>query len=64
MPARAFRSHMGLDPALRRNVVFANYAGGHSMYCEKPVLNQMFLDVGEFIRNTMPAKKPNSSVQQ
>ena len=57
-------SHMGLDPALRRNVVFANYAGGHSMYTEKPVLNQMFLDVAEFIKNTTPAKKPTPSVQQ
>ncbi len=57
-------SHMGLDPVLRRNVVFANYAGGHSMYSERPVLRQMFLDVGEFIRNTKPAKKPTPSVQK
>ena len=57
-------SHMGLDSTLRRNVVFANYPGGHSMYTEKPVLEQMFFDVGEFIKTTTPAKKPTPSVQQ
>jgi len=57
-------SHMGLDPTARRNVVFANYPGGHSMYTGKQVLGQMFLDVGEFIRTTTPAEKPTPSVQQ
>jgi|SRR5579872_6169813 len=57
-------SHMRLDPALRRNVILQVYPGGHSMYCEKPVLHQMFLDIGEFIRKTTPAKKPTPSVQQ
>jgi carboxypeptidase C (cathepsin A) len=57
-------SHMRLDPALRRNVILRNYPGGHSMYCEKPVLHQMFLDIGEFIRKTTPAKRPIPSVQQ
>ncbi len=57
-------SHMRLEPALRRNVVFGYYAAGHSMYTEKPVLKQMFRDVGEFIKNTAPAKKPTPSVQE
>jgi carboxypeptidase C (cathepsin A) len=56
-------SHMGLDPALRRNVLLKNYLGGHSMYTEKPTLTQMSNDVGEFIRNTTPAKRPTPSVQ-
>jgi carboxypeptidase C (cathepsin A) len=57
-------SHMRLDPALRRNVILQLYPGGHSMYSERPVLHQMFVDVGEFIRKTTPAKKPTPSVQQ
>jgi carboxypeptidase C (cathepsin A) len=57
-------SHMGLDPTLRRNVLFRTYPGGHSMYTEKPTLTQMSRDVGEFIRTTPPAKKPTPSVQQ
>jgi carboxypeptidase C (cathepsin A) len=57
-------SHMRLDPALRRNVILQLYPGGHSMYSEKPTLHQMFVDVGEFIRKTTPAKKPTPSVQQ
>ena len=57
-------SHMGLDPALRRNFVFGYYPGGHSMYVEKPILHQMNLDVSEFIRTTKPAKRPTPSVQQ
>lgn len=56
-------SHMGLDPALRRNVLLRTYAGGHSMYTEKPVLTQMSNDVSEFIRTTPPAKRPTPSVQ-
>jgi carboxypeptidase C (cathepsin A) len=56
-------SHMGLDPALRSNVIFRNYAGGHSMYTEKPTLSQISRDVGEFIRTTHPAKRPTPSVQ-
>jgi len=57
-------SHSGLDPVLRSNFVFGYYAGGHSMYVEKPILHQMYLDVGEFIRATKPAKRPMPSVQQ
>jgi carboxypeptidase C (cathepsin A) len=56
-------SHMGLDPALRHNVLLRTYAGGHSMYTEKPVLAQMSNDVSEFIRTTPPAKRPTPSVQ-
>lgn len=56
-------SHMGLDPSLRRNVLLKNYFGGHSMYTEKATLSQMSNDVGEFIRNTTPAKRPTPSVQ-
>jgi carboxypeptidase C (cathepsin A) len=56
-------SHMGLDPALRSNMIFRNYAGGHSMYTEKPTLSQISRDVGEFIRTTHPAKRPTPSVQ-
>ncbi|PWT79372.1 MAG: peptidase S10 [Acidobacteria bacterium] len=56
-------SHMGLDPALRRNVLLKNYFGGHSMYTEKPTLTRMSNDVGEFIRTTTPAKRPTPSVQ-
>lgn len=56
-------SHLGLDPTLTRNVIQKNYAGGHSMYTEKPVLVEMSNDVGEFIRTTTPAKRPTPSVQ-
>jgi len=56
-------SHMGLDPSLRRNVVMKNYAGGHSMYTEKPTLVEMSRDIGEFIRTTTPARRPTPSVQ-
>ncbi len=41
-------SHMGFDPGLRSNWVFGYYAGGHSMYVEKPILHQIYFDVGEF----------------
>jgi carboxypeptidase C (cathepsin A) len=58
-----FVSHLGLDPAERRNVLFANYPGGHTMYTEKTTLHQMSIDVGEFIKNTVPAKRPTPSVQ-
>jgi carboxypeptidase C (cathepsin A) len=54
---------MGLAPHLRRNVLLKNYAGGHSMYTEKPTLTEMSNDVAEFIRNTTPAKRPTPSVQ-
>ena len=56
-------SHMGLDPAARRNVVVKKYFGGHSMYVEKVTLSQMSNDIGEFIRTTTPAKRPTPSVQ-
>jgi carboxypeptidase C (cathepsin A) len=56
-------SHMGLSPNLRRNILLRNYFGGHSMYTEKATLTQMSQDVGEFIRNTTPAKRPTPSVQ-
>jgi carboxypeptidase C (cathepsin A) len=59
-----FVSHMGLDTTLRRNVVFANYPGGHTMYSERATLHQMSADIGEFIKNTKPAKRPTPSVQQ
>lgn len=56
-------SHMGLSPELRRNVLLRTYAGGHSMYTEKPTLTRMSDDIGEFIRTTTPAKRPTPSVQ-
>ena len=54
---------MGLDPMLRRNVLFANYAGGHTMYTEKANMTRLTHDVGEFIRSTTPTRHPTPSVQ-
>jgi hypothetical protein len=42
---------------------FACYPRGHSMYVDKPILHEMFVDIRDFIKDTTPARRPTPSVQ-
>jgi carboxypeptidase C (cathepsin A) len=47
-------NHMGLDPALRKNISGNHYEAGHMMYIHKPSLVQLKKDVAAFIRGAVP----------
>lgn len=47
-------AHLGLTPALRKNITMRRYRSGHMMYLEKNALEQLKLDVAEFIGKTLP----------
>ncbi|HYB53228.1 MAG TPA: hypothetical protein VEG84_05130 [Thermoanaerobaculia bacterium] len=40
--------HMGLDPALRKNVELDHFDAGHMMYIHKPSLEKLAKDVSAF----------------
>jgi carboxypeptidase C (cathepsin A) len=42
-------SHMGLEPAVRKNVSFAYYEAGHMMYIDKKAREKLHKDVDAFI---------------
>lgn len=46
-------AHMGIDPALRPNVVTAEYEAGHMMYIHEPSLRQLKADVQAFLRGSI-----------
>ena len=42
--------HLGIDPALRKNVQFAEYESGHMMYVNLPDLQKMQRDLTAFVK--------------
>jgi carboxypeptidase C (cathepsin A) len=42
-------AHLGLTPALRRNITTRRYRSGHMIYLESASLAQLKRDVAEFI---------------
>lgn len=48
LEARYAISHLGLPPALRPNVAFHEYEGGHMMYLHKPSLAELKGDLAAF----------------
>jgi carboxypeptidase C (cathepsin A) len=48
--------HMGLDPAIRKNVRTAYYEAGHMMYIDVKSLAQLKRDVVSFLQETLGAK--------
>jgi len=46
-------SHMGLDPALRRNVRTREYEAGHMMYIDKKELARLHQDVAAFLQEAV-----------
>jgi len=47
-------SHMGLEPAIRKNLGFAYYEAGHMMYIEKKSREKLHRDVTAFIQEAIP----------
>jgi carboxypeptidase C (cathepsin A) len=46
-------AHMGLSPALRKNITVRRYRSGHMMYLESGELVRLKQDVAEFVRGTL-----------
>jgi len=46
-------AHLGLNPALRKNIALKRYRSGHMMYLETGALAQLKRDVEEFIGETL-----------
>jgi carboxypeptidase C (cathepsin A) len=46
-------AHMGLDPALEKNIVFGYYPSGHMIYLHEPSLAKMKTDLGKFYDDTL-----------
>lgn len=46
-------AHLGLPPALRKNITIRRYRSGHMMYLESGSLAQLKADVAEFIGGTL-----------
>jgi len=44
-------SHMNLEPAIRKNVSFAYYEGGHMMYIDEKQHHKLHHDIDEFINS-------------
>jgi carboxypeptidase C (cathepsin A) len=49
-------SHMGLEPAIRKNVSFTYYEAGHMMYIEKKSREKLHKDVFDFINSASKAE--------
>ncbi len=45
-------NHMGLEPAIRKNVSFTYYEGGHMMYIDKKANDKLHKDVDEWINSS------------
>lgn len=43
-------AHLGLDPALRDNIIMKNYEGGHMMYLKQSSLKDLKADLAQFIK--------------
>jgi carboxypeptidase C (cathepsin A) len=48
-------NHLGLDPALRANIRWAEYEAGHMMYVHVPSLSKLKRDIEGFYRFALPA---------
>jgi carboxypeptidase C (cathepsin A) len=46
-------AHLGLPPALRKNISMRRYRSGHMMYLDSAALQQLKLDAAEFIGATL-----------
>jgi carboxypeptidase C (cathepsin A) len=46
-------THLGLDPALQKNISMSYYEAGHMMYIHLPSLVQMKSDLAEFARGSL-----------
>jgi carboxypeptidase C (cathepsin A) len=51
-------NHLGLDEELRANVSMGYYEAGHMMYIHTPSLAEVKRDLAEFIRSSVPERKP------
>lgn len=49
--ARYTFGHLGLDPALAKNVMLEDYTAGHMMYLNQPDLKKQKADLARFIRS-------------
>jgi carboxypeptidase C (cathepsin A) len=49
--------HLGLDPALRKNVTLEHYEAGHMMYIHKPSLLKLTSDVAAFYQSAVPPER-------
>ncbi len=47
-------AHLGLTPALRRNITMRWYRTGHMMYLDQTAIRQLKHDVKEFIESALP----------
>jgi carboxypeptidase C (cathepsin A) len=54
-------SHMGLEPAIRKNLSFAYYEAGHMMYIEKKSREKLHRDVTNFIAGASKAEGVSAS---
>ena len=50
-------AHLGLTPALRKNVTMRRYRSGHMMYLESDALVQLKQDVQQFISQTLQERQ-------
>ena len=46
-------NHMGLDPALKKNITMGYYESGHMMYIRKNTLVKQKKDLAEFIDSSV-----------
>jgi carboxypeptidase C (cathepsin A) len=53
---RYILDHLNIDPALRKNLTFAEYPGGHMMYMHEPSLVQLKKDLAAFYAAAVPAR--------
>lgn len=53
LSARYVMDHLGIDPALRTNLTFAEYPGGHMMYMHEPSLARLKKDLAAFYEAAM-----------
>ncbi len=51
-------AHLGLPPALRKNITTRRYQAGHMMYLESSSLAMLKRDIAEFITGALSASQP------
>jgi carboxypeptidase C (cathepsin A) len=49
-------AHLGLPPALRKNITMQRYRAGHMMYLDSASLSRLKRDVAEFIGTSLPVR--------
>jgi len=54
LATRYVLDHLGIDPALRQNLTFAEYPGGHMMYMHEPSLARLKKDLAAFYESATP----------